>query len=66
MFYAQARAEAILRTQPENRSAAEIHLASIAAAEQLEQEQVKKIALGTGAAVAIGVVAGVASLLLKR
>lgn len=62
----RARAEAILRTQPENRSAAELHLASIASQEKLEQEQVKKIALGTGAAVAVGVVAGVASLLLKR
>jgi ABC-type tungstate transport system permease subunit len=41
-------------------------LASIAAQEQLEKERVQKIAIGTGTAVAIGLAAGVASLLLKR
>lgn len=62
----QARCEAILRTRPESRLASELHLASIAAEEQQEQERVQKIAIGTGAAVAVGLAAGVASLLLKR
>lgn len=62
----QARCEAILRTRPESRLAAELHLASIAAEEELERERVKRIATGTGVAVAVGLAAGLASLLLKR
>jgi len=46
--------------------ASELHLACIASEEQQEHERVQKIALGTGAAVAVGLAAGVASLLLKR
>ncbi|EEC44248.1 predicted protein [Phaeodactylum tricornutum CCAP 1055/1] len=64
---ARARCEAILRTQPSARFAKELHLASIEAEEDKKREQLKTAALGSvGAAAAIGVVAGIASLLLKK
>jgi hypothetical protein len=56
-----------LRTQPSARFAKELHLASIEAEEDKKREQLKTAALGSvGAAAAIGVVAGIASLLLKK
>mmetsp|Transcript_26987 Transcript_26987/g.75940 ORF Transcript_26987/g.75940 Transcript_26987/m.75940 type:complete len:163 (-) Transcript_26987:367-855(-) len=61
------RCEQILRSRPESRTAAELHLACIESKDQKEKEEAKKMAAtGVGAAVAVGLLAGVASLLLKR
>jgi len=63
----QSRCESILRTQPSARFAKELHLAAIEAEEQRKQEQLKQAAIGSvAAAVAIGVIGGVAGLLMKK
>lgn len=63
----QARCENILRSQPQSRIAKELHLASIEAEEQRNQENIKRAAIGSvAAAAAVGVAAGVIGLLLKR
>lgn len=63
----QSRCESILRTQPSARFAKELHLAAIEAEEQRKQEQLKQAAVGSvAAAVAIGVIGGVAGLLLSK
>jgi len=63
----RARCEQILRSLPENRLASELHLASIESQEQKEAKKLKDTAIGSAVAVAaVGVAAGVASLLLKR
>jgi len=63
----QSRCEAILRTQPSARYAKELHLASIEAEEERKRNDLKKAAIGSiGIAAAVGVVAGVASLMLKK
>eukprot|EP00978_Attheya_sp_CCMP212_P047030 scaffold421189_cov48-Attheya_sp.AAC.3 len=63
----RARCEQILRSKPESRGAAELHLACIEAAEQKERDQLKKAAVGGTAAVvgAIGL-AVVSSILARR
>lgn len=64
---ARFRCEQILRSHPESRSAAELHLASIESKEQMDAKAVKDAAIGGAvAAVAAGAVIGIASLLLKR
>ena len=63
----QSRCENILRTNPDSRIAAELHLASIASKEEQDKETLKKAAVGgVAAAAAVGLVARVASLLIKR
>ena len=62
----QSRCEAILRTQPSARFAKELHLAAIEADEERKREQLKQAAIGSvAAAVAVGVIGGVAGMLLK-
>jgi len=56
-----------LRTQPQSRIARELHLACIESEEERNREDLKKAAIGSvAAAAAIGIVAGVASLMLSR
>jgi len=56
-----------LRTQPSSRIAKELHLASIESEEQQQQREFQKAAVGgVAAAAAIGVAAGLASLLLSK
>jgi hypothetical protein len=56
-----------LRTNPESRSASELHLASIAAQQEFDKKQVKKAAtVGTIAIAAVGVVGILASALLSK
>lgn len=63
----QIRCEAILRSQPQLRMAKELHLASLDAQEEKEIRKMKQTAAASvGVAAAIGVVAGVASLLMKK
>ena len=63
----QARCEAILRANPSSRIAKELHLASIEAEEDYKRKQLKKAAVGSvGVAAAVGVAAGLATLLLKK
>jgi fission 1 protein len=64
---ARARCEAILRSNPDSRNAAEMHLACIEAAEEERERKVKKAAVeGTLGMAAVGLAVGVAGLLLKR
>uniref|UniRef100_A0A7S2YE06 Mitochondrial fission 1 protein n=1 Tax=Entomoneis paludosa TaxID=265537 RepID=A0A7S2YE06_9STRA len=64
---ARARCEAILRTQPKSRIAKELHLACIEAHERSEKKKMKKAAMASaGVAAAIGVAAGLASIMLKK
>lgn len=65
--FLQTRCESILRSNPNARFAKELHLASIEGFEQHQSKQMKEVAVG-GVAVAagIGLVAGLASLLMKR
>lgn len=66
-FHSQLRAENILRSHPESRSAREIHLSSIEASEQRDKQKMKEAALGgVTVAAAVGVAAGIASLLLTK
>jgi len=63
----RARCEAILRSNPSNRDTAEMHLASIEAAEAERERKVKRAAVeGTIGMAAIGLVVGVAGMLLKK
>jgi hypothetical protein len=66
-FLTQTRCEAILRTNPNARYAKELHLAAIEGEEQRQQRQMKQAATGgVAAAAAVGLAAGVLSLLLKK
>ena len=57
----------MLRSHPESRLAAELHLASIESKELMDAKAVKDAAIGGAVvAVAAGAVIGIASLLLKR
>jgi len=63
----QFRAENILRSHPESRLARELHLSSIEAIEQEEKKRMKEAAIGgVTVAAAVGVAAGIASLLLAK
>jgi fission 1 protein len=64
---ARARCEAILRAQPHSRVAKELHLASVEAQEQYQQQQFQNAAVkSVAAAAAVGILAGVAGLLLSN
>jgi len=64
---ARARCEAILRSNPSSRDTAEMHLASIEAAELERERKVKKVARdGTIGMAVVGVAVGVAGMLLKK
>lgn len=61
------RCEQILRSKPESRLASELHLASIESQEQKEAKLKKDAAIGGAVAVAaVGVAAGLASLMLSK
>mmetsp|Transcript_24316 Transcript_24316/g.51738 ORF Transcript_24316/g.51738 Transcript_24316/m.51738 type:complete len:164 (+) Transcript_24316:190-681(+) len=61
------RAENILRSHPESRPAREIHLASIESSDQQEKRKMKEAAIGSvTVAAAVGVAAGIASILLAK
>jgi hypothetical protein len=61
------RCEAILRSHPDSRVAKELHLAAIESEEQRQLDQVKTAARnGVAVAAAVGVAAGLISLLLKK
>mmetsp|Transcript_3648 Transcript_3648/g.5261 ORF Transcript_3648/g.5261 Transcript_3648/m.5261 type:complete len:165 (-) Transcript_3648:93-587(-) len=63
----RTRCENILRSKPENRLASELHLACIAAKEERDIENAKKVALGGAvAAAAVGVIGAVASAVLAK
>eukprot|EP00591_Stephanopyxis_turris_P000554 CAMPEP_0195507618 /NCGR_PEP_ID=MMETSP0794_2-20130614/1037_1 /TAXON_ID=515487 /ORGANISM="Stephanopyxis turris, Strain CCMP 815" /LENGTH=161 /DNA_ID=CAMNT_0040634361 /DNA_START=88 /DNA_END=573 /DNA_ORIENTATION=+ len=62
---ARKRCEAILRSEPDSSGTVELHLACIDAVE--EEERLKKIAVGgTTAVAAVGLVLGIAGMVLKR
>jgi hypothetical protein len=66
-FSKQLRTENILRSHPESRLARELHLASIEANEQDDNRKVREAAIGgVAAAAAIGLAAGLASILLSK
>jgi cation transporter-like permease len=63
----KTRTENILRSHPESRLARELHLASIEAKEQEDIRKLKDAAIGgVTAAAAVGVAAGIVSLLLSK
>ena len=63
----QLRCENILRSNPESRLAKELHLASIESQEQRDKRKMREAAIGgVTAAAAVGVAAGIASLLLSK
>lgn len=63
----QNRCEQILRSNPESRLAAELHLASIESKEQQDAKAVQDAAIGGAvAAVAAGVAIGVVRMLLTK
>mmetsp|Transcript_27201 Transcript_27201/g.50383 ORF Transcript_27201/g.50383 Transcript_27201/m.50383 type:complete len:168 (-) Transcript_27201:244-747(-) len=64
---ARSRCEAILRSKPDSRTAAELHLASIDAIEEEEERRAKQIAIGGSAAVAVlGAAVAIGGMLLKK
>jgi len=64
---ARLRCEAILRSQPSSRIAKEMHLAAIESEEERQRQQLKQAAVGSVAvAAAVGVAAGVVSLMMKK
>jgi len=61
------RAENMLRSHPESRLAREIHLSSIESIEQADKQKMKEAAIGgVTVAAAVGIAAGIASLLLTK
>mmetsp|Transcript_21419 Transcript_21419/g.46700 ORF Transcript_21419/g.46700 Transcript_21419/m.46700 type:complete len:163 (+) Transcript_21419:80-568(+) len=60
------RCEAILRSKPDSRAAAELHLACIDAAEEAEQRRAKKAAAGTAAVAALGVAVAIGGMLVSK
>jgi len=64
---ARFRAENILRSHPESRLARELHLASIESIEQEDKRKLKEAAIGgVTVAAAVGIAAGIASILLTK
>lgn len=64
---ARTRCESILRTKPESTIANELHLASIESQEQEDAKKMKQAAVGgTVAVAALGVIAGVASVMMAK
>jgi len=62
---ARNRCEAILRSEPDSSGTVELHLACMNAME--EEERLKRLAAGgTVAVAAVGLVLGIAGMLLKR
>jgi len=63
----QLRTENILRSHPESRLARELHLASIESKEERDRRKMREAAIGgVSAAAAVGVAAGIASILLSK
>lgn len=63
----RTRCENILRSKPSCRIAAELHLASIESQEQDDKEKMKQAAVGgTVAVAALGIIAGVASIMMSN
>ena len=63
----QERCEAILRSEPDHSGTVELHLACIEAAEQAEEERIRKVSIAGSVAVAsVGLVVGIAGMLLKK
>ena len=63
----QVRCEAIIRSNPDNRSTAELHLACIEGAEDARDKEIKQKAVeGTIGVAAVGLALGLAGMLLKR
>lgn len=63
----KARCEAILRSNPDSRNTKELHLACIEGVEEMKEKQIKKAAVeSTIGVAAVGLVLGVAGMLLKR
>ena len=61
------RCENILRSKPDSRIGAELHLACIESQEQKDAEHAKNVATGGAVAVAaLGVVAGVATMMMSK
>ena len=66
-FFQKTRCEQILRSRPESRAAAELHLACMESKEQEETKKLKDAAIGSAVAVtAVGVAAGIATMLLSK
>lgn len=64
---ARSRCEAILRSQPSARFAKEMHLAAIESEECRKRENLQRSALGSlGLAAAVGITAGIVSLMMKK
>mmetsp|Transcript_47224 Transcript_47224/g.142993 ORF Transcript_47224/g.142993 Transcript_47224/m.142993 type:complete len:163 (-) Transcript_47224:134-622(-) len=64
---ARSQCEAILRSKPDSRTAAELHLASIDAVEEEEERRSKQIAIGGSAAVAVlGAAVAIGGMLLQK
>jgi len=62
----QTRCEAILRSEPDHSGTVELHLACIEGAEE-EEQRIKRTAIGGSIAVAtVGIIVGVAGMLLKK
>mmetsp|Transcript_39024 Transcript_39024/g.79888 ORF Transcript_39024/g.79888 Transcript_39024/m.79888 type:complete len:91 (+) Transcript_39024:258-530(+) len=66
MLKCRRRCEAILRSKPDSRAAAELHLACIDAAEEAEQRRAKKAAAGTAAVAALGVAVAIGGMLVSK
>jgi cation transporter-like permease len=63
----QVRCENILRNRPGSRSAAELHLAAIESQEEQNMDNLKKVAMNSGVALAaVGAIAGVVGFLLTK
>eukprot|EP01083_Nonionella_stella_P017853 49998_1 len=64
---ARVRCEAIIRSNPDNRTTAELHLACIEGAEDAKDKEIKQKAVeGTIGVAAVGLALGLAGMLLKR
>eukprot|EP00563_Minutocellus_polymorphus_P014876 CAMPEP_0181052506 /NCGR_PEP_ID=MMETSP1070-20121207/17625_1 /TAXON_ID=265543 /ORGANISM="Minutocellus polymorphus, Strain NH13" /LENGTH=162 /DNA_ID=CAMNT_0023131601 /DNA_START=51 /DNA_END=539 /DNA_ORIENTATION=+ len=62
----QRRCEAILRSKPDSRAAAELHLACIDGKEEREQRRAKKAAAGTAAVAALGAAVAIGGMLMSK
>jgi hypothetical protein len=60
------RCEAILRSKPDSRAAAELHLACIDGKEEREQQRAKKAAAGTVAVAALGAAVAIGGMLMSK
>mmetsp|Transcript_19716 Transcript_19716/g.28774 ORF Transcript_19716/g.28774 Transcript_19716/m.28774 type:complete len:164 (-) Transcript_19716:1718-2209(-) len=64
---ARARCEAVLRSSPDNRNIAELHLACIQGEEEQRDQKIKRKAVeGTLGVAAVGLALGIAGMMVKR